>query len=199
MVSAEAAAPIASMGSSLAFGAEPVFSVRAVGSFAQKPGCPDDSAQALGPEQLARLCRGECYHPSDERRLITRIEVVRIRPQAAPGEEVAPLIEDPWKTLACEPSRDGCAVTFSDPEFVSSGRDTLYYVRAIEEKSPAVNADLLRCERDGSGKCVRVKPCIGVSPDDDCLAETEERAWSSPIFLEHRGAAPARVASAPAR
>ena len=191
VVSAEAAAPIASMGSSLAFGAEPVFSVRAVGSFAQKPGCPDDSAQALGPEQLARLCRGECYHPSDERRLITRIEVVRIRPQAAPGEEVAPLIEDPWKTLACEPSRDGCAVTFSDPEFVSSGRDTLYYVRAIEEKSPAVNAGLLRCERDGSGKCVRVKPCIGVSPDDDCLAETEERAWSSPIFLEHAARAAA--------
>ncbi len=173
------------MGTSLRFDAEPRFSVRAIGSFEQKPGCPDDSTQALGTEKLARLCRGECHHPNDVRRRITRIEVVRIRPQNAPGEAIEPLIEDAWKTLACEPSEAGCAVTFTDPEFVSAGRDTLYYVRAIEEKSLAVNADLLRCERDGSGKCVRVKPCIGAAPDDECLAETEERAWSSPIFLEH--------------
>ena len=173
------------MGSSLPFGAEPQFRVRAVGSLEQLPGCPDDSTQALGPEPLARLCRGECYHPSERRRAITRIEVVRIRPQATPGEAIAPLIEDPWQTLACEPSEAGCAVTFTDPEYASAGRDTLYYVRAIEEKSLAVNADLLRCERDGSGKCARVKPCIGAAPSDDCLAETEERAWSSPIFLGH--------------
>jgi len=186
---------VASMGSSVAFAAEPQFSVRAVGSFEQKPGCPDDSTQALGPEQLARLCRGECHHPSEKRRRIARIEVVRIRPQNAPGEPIEPLIEDPWQTLACAPSEAGCAVTFSDPEFASAGRDTLYYVRAIEEKSLAVNADLLRCERDGGGKCVRVKPCIGAAPADDCLAETEERAWSSPIFLEH--AAPASEEAAP--
>jgi len=195
---AEAAAS-APMGSSLAFGAEPQFRVRAVGSFEQNPGCPDDSTEALGTEQLARLCRGECHHPSEKRRRITRIEVVRIRPQNAPGEDVAPLIEDPWRVIACEPSEAGCAATFSDPEFVGAARDTLYYVRAIEEKSLAVNADLLRCERDGSGKCVRVKPCIGVSPEDECLAETEERAWSSPIFLEHapaEGAAGGAIARA---
>ncbi len=182
-----AASPLvtAPMGSSLAFGAEPTFSVRAVGSFEQQPGCPDDSTQALGPAKLARLCRGECHHPSETRRRIARIEVVRIRPQNAPGEPIEPLIEDPWRTLACEPSEAGCAATFTDPEFVSAGRDTLYYVRAIEEKSLAVNADLLRCERDGSGRCVKVRPCIGAAPDDLCLAQTEERAWSSPIFLEH--------------
>ena len=28
-------------------------------------------------ERLAYLCRGECYHPSDQRRPITRVEVVR--------------------------------------------------------------------------------------------------------------------------
>ncbi|HEU4427927.1 MAG TPA: DUF3604 domain-containing protein [Myxococcota bacterium] len=194
----EVATPLATMGSSLAYAEPPHFSVRAVGSFEQKPGCPDDSTQALGPEKLARLCRGECYFPSEKRRRIARIEVVRIRPQNAPGEPIEPLIEDPWQTLACEPSEAGCAVTFSDPEFVSSGRDTLYYVRAIEEQSLAVNADLLRCERDGSGKCVRVKPCIGAAPDDECLAETEERAWSSPIFLEHAGAMPAEPAPGPA-
>jgi hypothetical protein len=189
LVNAGADGAAAPMGSSLAFGAEPQFRVRAEGSFEQQPGCPDDGAEALGPEQLARLCRGECYHPSEVRRRIARIEVVRIRPQNAPDEPVAPLIEDPWRVLACEPNEAGCAATFSDPDFVSASRDTLYYVRAIEEKSLAVNADLLRCERDGSGKCVRVRPCIGVDPADDCLAETEERAWSSPIFLEHAAGA----------
>jgi hypothetical protein len=177
-----AAAPMP-MGSSLAFAAEPVFSVRAVGSFEQMPGCPDDSTQALGPEKLARLCRGECHNPSERRRLISRVEVVRIRPQSTPGEAIEPLIEDPWRTFACEPDEAGCSVSFSDPDYVAAGRDTLYYARAIEAPSLAVNADLLRCERDGSGKCVRVTPCIGVAAGDDCLAETEERAWSSPIFL----------------
>jgi hypothetical protein len=194
--------PTVPMGSSLRFAGEPVFSVRAVGSFEQKPGCPADSARALGPEKLARLCRGECYSPSDTRRLVTRIEVVRIRPQASPGEDVAPWIEDPWKTLACAPDPAGCAVTFSDPEYDAAGRDTLYYVRAIEAPSPAVNADLLRCERDGSGKCVRVHPCIGAAAGDDCLATTEERAWSSPIFLERdsrvSAPAPSAASGAPA-
>jgi len=27
------------------------------------------------------------------------------------------------------------------------------------------------------------RPCFDRPGDDDCLAETEERAWSSPIFL----------------
>jgi hypothetical protein len=47
-----------------------------------------------------------------------------------------------------------------------------------------VNAGGLRCEQDSEGNCVKVTPCIDVPDSDDCLAETEERAWSSPIFLE---------------
>jgi hypothetical protein len=49
-----------------------------------------------------------------------------------------------------------------------------------------VNAGLLRCEKDAEGNCAKVKPCIGVPDSDDCLAKTEERAWSSPIFIEQR-------------
>ena len=183
------------MGGKARLATEPVFEVRAVGSFEQLPGCPAEAGEALDAERLARLCRGECYHPSDERRLITRIEVVRIQPQRSKGEPVEELIEDPWKVLACDPDPAGCRLTFTDPEFAREGRDTLYYVRAIEAPSLAVNAGLLRCEQDAEGRCVKVKPCLGVPDADDCLAETEERAWSSPIFVEHASETPESVVS----
>ncbi len=175
------------MGGEARMAAAPVFQARAVGSFEPKPGCPDFAEQALGPERLEHLCRGECHHPSDRRRLVTRIEVVRIRPQEREGEPVAGLVDDPWRVFPCDPDPAGCSVTFSDPDFVSGGRDVLYYVRAIEAPSLAVNAGLERCERDTSGRCTGVRLCRSFDPDDDCLAETEERAWSSPIFVEHGG------------
>jgi len=175
------------MGSSVTFAEVPRFQVRAVGSFAQKPGCPEESLQGLDPERLERLCRGECYHPGDDRHPIVLIEVVRIRPQARPGEDVDQLIEDAWRRFECEPERDGCAITFEDPEYPDSGRDVLYYVRAIQEETPAVNGANLRTEYDAAGNAVRTTPCYGdyrTSYDDDCLAPVQERAWSSPIFLD---------------
>jgi hypothetical protein len=175
------------MGSELPLGETPRFEVRAVGSLEQKPGCPDFSTSALTPERLEYLCKGECYHPSDERRLVTRIEIVRIRPQIAKGEPVDPLIEDPWKTFHCPPDRSGCSSSFDDPDFPMLGRDTVYYARAIEEKSMAVNAANLRCTYDSEGNCVSMNPCWGDwrSPaSDGCLGETEERAWSSPIYVD---------------
>jgi hypothetical protein len=176
------------MGGEARMAEAPIFQVRAVGSFEQKPGCPDSVTQALPAERLQRLCLGECYNPGDTRRKITRIEVVRITPQAVPGEPVAPLISDPWRVFACEPDPAGCAVTFSDPEFASLRRSALYYARAYEEPEPAINAGGLRCERDAEGNCTKVTLC-GVDASDDCLAPKEPRAWSSPIFLEP-GAAP---------
>jgi hypothetical protein len=175
------------MGGEARMSSAPHFTVRAVGSFEQKPGCPDYAVRALSPERLTGLCRDECYHPSDARRPITRIEVVRIRPQTRAGEDVALLIEDPWQRLPCAPDPAGCRVTFSDPEFASAGRDALYYVRAVEAPSPAVDADPLGCERDASGRCAVLHPCVERPLDDDCLAETEERAWSSPIFVDFAG------------
>jgi hypothetical protein len=162
----------------------PIFQVRAAGSYEQKPGCPQDSHDALGEERLEHLCRGECYNPGDERRLITRIEVVRIRPQIERDEPIETLIDDAWRVFECEPDPTGCSVTFSDPEFMTSARDAVYYVRAVEAPAPAVNADLLRCSYDDAGRCTEVDACSGDTPvSDDCLAETEQRAWSSPISL----------------
>jgi hypothetical protein len=178
-----------SSGSALPMGGEarmsepPVFQARAVGSFEQQPGCPLHTRDRLSAERLERLCRGECYNPTDVRRRITRIEVVRIRPQVFAGEPVESLIDDPWRIFRCDDRRQGCVYTFSDPDFPAGHRDVLYYARAIEEPSPAVNAGLLRCERDALGACTSVSPCTGLDADEDCLSPTEERAWSSPIFV----------------
>jgi hypothetical protein len=114
--------------------------------------------------------------------------VVRIRPQAHPGESVGGLIEDPWWVHDCEPDRAGCSVIFSDEDFAAVGRDTLYYVRAIEVPSPTINAGGLRCERGEAGECLAVNACSNMSPEDDCLQESEARAWSSPIFVDFSGA-----------
>jgi hypothetical protein len=172
------------MGGEATLDRDPIFQVRAVGSFEQKPGCPAGTLQALPPDRLEHLCRGECYHPGDVRRPITRIEVVRIQPQQTPVEELSKLIRDPWRSFECDPDPAGCAVTFGDPEFSRTGRDTLYYVRAFEPEKPTINGGNLRCERDAEGRCTRTHLCPEGGREDDCLAPTEPRAWSSPIFVD---------------
>jgi hypothetical protein len=146
---------------------------------------PMGSEVVLTPDHLEALCLGECDHPSNRRRPISRIEVVRIRPQQEVGEGVSTLIEDPWRVLPCKGDERGCDVVFSDPEFASAARDTTYYVRAIEVPSPVVNADPLGCTRDENGICVSVEPCFDRPDSDDCLSDSEQRAWSSPIFVDY--------------
>jgi hypothetical protein len=176
----------APMGAEAAAAGAPSFRVAAAGAFEQRPGCPDTVTGILTPERLEALCLGECHHPGERRRAITRIEVVRIRGQRTPDEPTDPLVEDPWRVLPCAPGGEGCEVTFSDPEFAGLGGEVAYYVRAIQEATPAVNAGGLRCRFDDQGRCVGVEPCYGDSrtpAEDDCLSPNEERAWSSPIFV----------------
>jgi hypothetical protein len=174
------------MGAEVKLGQTPRFSVRALGALKQKPGCPSWSTSGLTGERLERLCAGECYNPSNERHPITRIEVVRIRPQRTADEPVASLVEDVYRRLDCPPGQAACAVEFEDPDFVGAARDGIYYVRAIQEPTPTVNAKALRCERDEAGNCIETRPCYGgyrTPLDDDCLADDEHRAWSSPVYL----------------
>jgi hypothetical protein len=176
----------ASMGSELVMSGVPRFEVRAVGALRQRPGCSGESAAGLPEARLDRLCRGECYNPGDERHTIAAIEVVRIRPQEIPGEDVESLIEDPWRRFECDGDPAGCSVAFEDPEYPASGRDAVYYVRALQEATPAINGANLRTTFDEDGRAIRVTPCHGgyrTPAADDCLAPVEERAWSSPIYV----------------
>jgi hypothetical protein len=179
------------MGSEVTRSGAPRFEVRAAGSFVQRPGCPDWVGDALGTGRLAELCLGECYHPSDDRHAITRLEIVRILPQQQEDEPVETLIADPWRVVACDGGTGGCVATVTDDELPALGRDALYYVRAVQEPTPAINAAGLRCQDPA---CSEVDPCYGdyrTRRDDDCLAPAEERAWSSPIWIDWQPPAPA--------
>jgi hypothetical protein len=184
---------LASDGSSVPMGAtvetaeSGTFVVKAVGSFKQKPGCPDYAEAALGSERIDTLCLGECYNPSDERNLIQRIEIIRITPQITQGEEISNLIEDPFLIHDCAPDQNGCEFQFSDSSFDEEERDTLYYARAIQEPRPTINGEPIKCERDEAGKCIKAEICYGDyrSGDSDCLTMTDVRAWSSPIYLNY--------------
>ena len=129
--------------------------------------------------RIEALCLGECFNPSDERKLITRIEVVRIRPQAR-GRRAgrAACIEDPWRVFPCEPSQAGCVVQFEDPEFAAAARPAVYYVRAIEEPTPTVNAENLRCETDEHGQLREGEPLLRrlPTPRSTTTASRERRA-----------------------
>jgi hypothetical protein len=171
------------MGSEVDLASAPRFEARAVGDFVQQPGCPDWTRDGLDAARVGRLCRDECRHPGEERHPIESIEVVRIRPQQVAGEAISPLIEDPWRSFPCEPDPAGCVVRFADDEFPSSGRDALYYVRALQEPTPAINGNPLEPRPDATGRVVVTRPCVGPGSEDGCPAPVAERAWSSPIFV----------------
>jgi hypothetical protein len=170
------------MGSEVELAHAPRFEVRALGSFEPKPGCPDWTLEGLGGDRIADLCHNECYFPSDVRRAIVGIEVVRITTQIALGEDVDPLIEDPWRRYDCEATPEGCVIRFSDEDFPDRGRDTLYYARALEEQRPAILGNPLRPRRNSEGEVEAIDLC---DTGDDCLDDVHERAWSSPIFVDH--------------
>ncbi len=154
------------MGSTTERRAAPHFRAHALGSFEPQAGCPDHVVASIGQERIDQLCLGECHFPSDTRRGIERIEIIRILPQIEAGEEIGRLVEDPWQVFDCPGTAEGCIVDFEDPGFEESARDAVYYARAIETPSMAIHADPVPCT------------------DGDCLAETHQRAWSSPIFVD---------------
>lgn len=174
------------MGGETVMAGAPHFKIRAVGDFVQKPGCPTFAGQGLPQSRLEHLCAGECYNPGDTRLKIVRLEVVRIRPQITPDEPVENLIEDSWKTLPCNDTGAGCVGEFTDPDFVRGRRPSVYYVRAIQQATPRINGGGLRPTKDANGVTTAVNPCWGdfrTPRSDNCTTDVEERAWSSPIYV----------------
>ena len=112
--------------------------------------------------------------------------MVRIRPQARPGEAVETLIADPFIVHQCKPDRAGCSFRFTDPDYARGKRDAIYYVRAIQEPEPMINGGQLRCDRGADGRCLKVHMFYGDyrSGKDECVKPVEPRAWSSPIYLD---------------
>lgn len=167
-----------------AFSEAALFSVKAIGSLRQNPGCPDAVTQALGAARTKSLCRSECQNPGDTLNRIERIEVVRIRPRQSVTETIKDLIQDPWRSFDCK-NQTSCEVEFTDPEFAGEQGEVAYYVRAIQEPTDTIQGDPFHCEYDSRGQCVKTNYCLGVPLDNDCLSPSSHRAWSSPIYVMH--------------
>ena len=90
------------------------------------------------------------------------------------------MIHDVWQSFECS-NKDLCDITFADNDF---SRDSIYYVRALQEPTWAING--IQIQTNSSNKDSEVNICRGsykTDPGDDCLYQINERAWSSPIFL----------------
>jgi hypothetical protein len=162
------------MGSEIAMGDTPHFQVKALGALEQMPGCPDYALAALGEERLQSLCGGECFHPDgDHRKTISRIEIVRIRPQVSASESVVPLVEDRWKVFDCPAQGAGCTVEFEDSDFTAGGRSALYYARVIQAPELLIAGDPTGCEYNAEGDCIKRNYCVAENamPDMNCLSE----------------------------
>ncbi len=176
---------IATMGQKVLMNTEPEFKVTVIGSPKQNPGCPDFINAGMGADKLEKMSFGECFNPTQQRHHMDKVEIIRIRPQSFEGENVADLIEDPWKTFDCPKDSAKCEFSFSDDEFPGQQRDTVYYARAIEEAIPMINANNLNTKFDNRGNAISTDICFGsyeTPASDECLAPKGHQAWSSPIF-----------------
>ena len=75
-------------------------------------------------------------------------------------------------------SQSECLIEFEDDNY---SRDSVYYARAIQEPTLAINGNQF-----AGGDEEEFKLCKGsfrTELSDDCLELIGERAWSSPIYL----------------
>jgi len=172
------------MGSEVFISSNPTFEIKAIGAQIQNPGCDFSLYENVNEQTIEKMCNGECFNPSDERKRITKLEVIRIMPQSYKDEPIEGLIQDPWKVFQCDEGLEGCTAIFTDNDFIKQNREITYYVRAIQEPSLAINgAGTICTEKGENGECLKVEMCGYPSLGNDCLSLAEERAWSSPIFL----------------
>ena len=107
-------------------------------------------------------------------------------PEINESEDPNDLIMDPWKIFECEENKAVCKIRFQDEDFLTDNREATFYVRAIQEPTERINGKNLRCTYDAEGNCIETNFCYGgykTDIDDNCVSMSEERAWSSPIYL----------------
>ncbi len=170
------------MGSEAVQQHNPTFRAKAVGSPKMLPGCPKYVIERMGEDFIQDVCNNQCYNPSKERYRISRIEIVKIQQQTSSEEDIGLLINDPFKVYHCPEDSAVCEYVFTDDHYFTEKRSAAYYARIIQEETESVNANNVKCEYDENGKCLRSNPCNPL--ETDCMGGAEERAWSSPIFLD---------------
>ena len=79
-------------------------------------------------------------------------------------------------TISCNGLSE-CVTEFEDQNY---SRDSVYYVRAIQEPTLAINGSPLK-DRNEFNLC---KGSFRTDLTDDCLSMANERAWSSPIYVD---------------
>ena len=80
------------------------------------------------------------------------------------------------QTINGKDEKGECIIEFEDPNF---SRDSVYYVRAIQEETLAINGSSIS-ERKEFKLC---KGSYRTNLNDNCLSPANERAWSSPIYV----------------
>ena len=185
-----AATPLTSvtMGDRLASRTSPAFEFEVWGGPEELPGCSAATRERWGEGTVNDICLNVCYNPGNRRIGIDRVEVIRITPQITQDEKLSALIEDPYLTIRNENlDRQGLPSpmfkgSFSDPEFARLERDAIYYIRAIQAPTPAVNGQPMRRVDN------KFETCPLYYDGDDCISMAEERAWSSPIYVDFTAA-----------
>jgi hypothetical protein len=181
---------IVEMGDITSSTVNPTFYLKLQGALVEDGTCRYDEEpeirQAMSRAEFADVCFNQCYHPSDRRTPIARIEVVKVRqPLSAAEARMADLkwspanpqglIMDPYATIELhQPQGDW---TWTDKDFAQEkhGRSVAYYFRVIQEPTPGYN-----CRP--TARLTRGKSCDNRTPNpDEVSKKANPQDGSAPV------------------